>query len=125
MALETVKAKTNQKDAHGKVIMGEDGKPVSLEGEIEFDFGGNLAESTKMFGDDVVFSLYKAQAVVQCQAAMRRELVADNGDVSRVATSWKPGVKLERVVDPAAVAKAHFATLSDADKKAFLKQLQG
>lgn len=124
MALEEVKAKTTKKDAEGNPILGEDGKAQNLEGTIQFDFGDDLPSATKMFGDEVVFSLYKAQARVACQAAMRRELESPSGDVNRVASTWKPGVKLDRVVDPAAVAKKHFANLSPEDQKAFLKELQ-
>jgi hypothetical protein len=95
-----------------------------LSGEIEYDFGDNLQDACKKFSDDAVFSLYTAQAKIGCQAAMRRELESETGDVKRVATIWKPGVKLERVVDPVAAAKQHFANLDPEAQKAFLKMLQ-
>jgi len=42
--------------------------------EFEKDFGGNLAAAAEMFGEEVVYSIFEAQAVIRCQAAARSTL---------------------------------------------------
>ena len=102
-----------------KVINGE-----SHEATIPYDFGENLKEMTEKFTDSVVFTQARAQMKIVLQAAMRRRLEAGQ-TCDDPPESWKPGVQMERIVDPFAAAKALFATKSDEEKRAFLEQLQG
>ena len=91
---------------------------------ISYDFGENLDEMTKMFGADAVFSNARAQMKVGLQAAMRR-YITEGKDVSTLPGLWKPGVSMERTVDPIAAVKAAFAGWSKEEKAEFLKSLQG
>jgi hypothetical protein len=77
----------------------------------------------ELFGKEVTFSQARSQMKVGCQAAIRRFLEAGK-DPSDVSTLWKPGVQMERVVDPIASALKKFATMSDEEKAKFLEDLQ-
>lgn len=47
--------------------------------EFEKNFGGNLAEAVELYGEDTVYEVYFAQAVIKIQNAMRSMLdKADN-----------------------------------------------
>ena len=116
MALQTVTAKTIIKEGERK------GEEVS--GSIEYDFGNDLADATKKFGDDVVFSLFEQQAKIQCQARMRAELLSSTGSVTRVAEQWKPGVQMRASVDPISAAKNAVAGMDPEAKKEFLKKMK-
>lgn len=111
MAKEKVSAKTKL----------EDGSIVN--GEIDYDFGNDLKDAVAKFGDAIVFGYYRAHAVVQCQAGMRRCLESKS-DLKAWASTWKPGVTTPRVVDPIATAKAAYAKMDPAAKAAFLAQLK-
>jgi hypothetical protein len=105
------------KDKEGKVIK-------QVNGVCSYDFGDNLAETTKLFGEQIVHSGFVAQAIINLQAAMRRTLLA-GGDVAGLATSWKPGVSAPRAnVDPIAAAKNKFAQMNPAEKAKFLADLK-
>lgn len=98
-------------------------KKDGSEGNVSFDFGENLEEMVGLFGEGVTFSNARAQMKIGLQAAMRRRLEAGQ-PVDDLSTSYKPGVQMERIVDPIAAAKAKFATMSDEDKAAFLSDLR-
>ena len=94
-------------------------EPVAL----AYDFGDNLDEMVGMFGAETVFSNARAQMKIGLQAAMRR-YITEGKDVASLASAWKPGVTMERTVDPVAAIKAAFANWSAEDKKKFLRELQ-
>ena len=68
-----------------------DSEPVS----VDYDFGDNLDEAVSVYGEEVVFSRYKAAAVIDLQAYMRNQIRAEKSEAEiRTAVSeWKPGVK--------------------------------
>lgn len=72
------------------------------EAAIAYDFGETLEDAVAKFGADVVFTNFKRTATITAQAAMRRELEGGKGEEEIVAkmAGWKPGVAMERVVDP-------------------------
>jgi hypothetical protein len=112
-----VAAKTDVKDKEGKVLK-------TVNGVCSYDFGDNLAEATKMFGEQVVYTTFVAQAIINLQAAMRRTLIA-GGDCAALASTWKPGVSAPRVaVDPIAAAKNKFAQMNPAERAKFLADLK-
>ena len=115
MALQDVSAKTK--------VTNEDGTTNELEGTIQYDFGNDLKDAVDKFGEEIVFSLYAAQAKIQCQGAMRKTMV-DGGDVSQVAKLWIPGTSLEKKADPVAAAKLFFANASAEEKAEFIKMTQ-
>lgn len=111
-----VSAKTDIKDKEGKVVK-------SVNGAVSYDFGDNLAEAVKKFGEPIVFSKFVAQAVIDLQANMRRTLVA-GGDLKAMAAAWKPGVTVQRTVDPIAAAKNKYAQMSPEERAKFLAELK-
>ena len=98
-------------------------KKNDAEGTVPFDFGEDLEEMVSLFGESVTFSNARAQMKIGLQAAMRRRLEAGQ-PVADLATAYKPGVQLERIVDPIAAAKAKFATMDDDERAEFLESLR-
>ena len=102
----------------------------SIEGEeksatIVTDLGDNLRDAVEKFGEDVIFSNYKRAATITAQAAIRRMLETglDESAISDKMAGWKPGVALDRTVDPIAVLKAKLSGMSATEKKALLADL--
>ena len=98
-------------------------KKDDAEATINYDFGENLGEMTEKFGEGVVFTNARAQMKIVLQAAMRRRLEAGQ-PCDDLADNWKPGVQMERIVDPIAAAKAKYANMSEEERAAFLEDLR-
>lgn len=102
----------------------------SIDGEersatIVTDLGDNLQDAVAKFGDEVVFSNFKRAVTITAQAAVRR-MLEQNFDQSAITdkmAGWKPGVALDRTVDPIAVLKSKLAGMTPAEKKEMLKEL--
>jgi len=96
------------------------------ESSVAYDFGENIAKASQKFGEDVVFSLYRAQAKIQLQARMRSWMGAEvPKDCAAMASMWKPGLVADRGLDPLTTAKTYLANLTNPeDKKAFLEELK-
>lgn len=92
---------------------------------IATDLGDSLQDAVAKFGEEVIFSNYKRAVTITAQAAMRRMLEQnlDQDTITNKMASWKPGVALDRSVDPVAALKAKMATMSKAEKKALLEEL--
>lgn len=92
---------------------------------ITYDFGKNLAEMTAKFGEDVTFSNARANMKITLQGVLRRLIEAGKTqeEISGVAAQWKPGVQLERTVDPLSVARKAMAQMDDDAKQAFIEKL--
>lgn len=99
-------------------------KKDDLEATITYDFGKDLDDMVEKFGGEVVFTNARANMKIGLQSAMRRYLVAGK-DCSELVTAWKPGVQMERTVDPLSVAKKAYANMSDEEKAAFIANLTG
>ena len=97
----------------------KDGK----EATVNFDFGTDLADAVEKFTAEVVFSRYRAAGKIDLQSIMRRFLDAGK-NCQELLTIWKPGVTLERVVDPKATVKNAFAKMSPEEKTAFIAELK-
>jgi len=93
---------------------------------IVYDFGENLAEMSKKFKDEVVFSNARANFKITAQGAMRRYLSAGKNpeEIAELMSKWVPGVALERTVDPVALLLGKWGTMSEADKADVLKKLK-
>ena len=98
-------------------------KKNDTEASINYDFGENLEEMVEKFTDSVVFTNARANMKIVLQAAMRRRIEAGQ-PVDDLATTWKPGVQMERIVDPIAAAKAKYATMDEDQRAAFLEELR-
>ena len=97
----------------------KDGK----EATVEFDFGTGLDNAVELFGADVVFSRFRAASKIDLQSIMRRYLDAGK-DCQDLLTIWKPGVTLDRVVDPKAAAKNAFSKMTPEERTAFIAELK-
>lgn len=113
MALTEIKAT--------KKINGEDKAAA-----VAYDFGATLDEAVEKFGADVVFTNFKRTAVITGQAVMRRALEAGKGDeeIASIMQSWRPGVALERTVDPVASLVGKWDTYSKEEQDAIIKRLK-
>ncbi len=101
-----------------------------------YEFGENLKEACELFGDDVVYSKFKAAAVIDLQGVMRRAMFKEEGegddkvlvpvdqeDVQKVVDDWKPGVSNRVVRTPKERALAALKGMSPEDIKALLADL--
>ena len=93
---------------------------------IEFDFGENLKAARGLFGDEVIFSKFKAAAKIEAQATMRRLL--DRGlppnEVAAKMAEWKPGVTVEVASDPVASIIGKYKNMDEQQKQEFIRRLQ-
>lgn len=92
---------------------------------IVTDLGENLADAVAKFGEDVVFSNFCQSAVITAQAAMRRGLEKGktNEEIVGYMAGWKPGVQLQRQVDPLGALLSRVDKMSDEEKAAIIEQL--
>jgi hypothetical protein len=100
---------------------------VEKEAVIAYDFGGDLDGAVVLFGAEVVYANFVRSSVITAQAAMRRFLEdgkAADEIVAKMST-WKPGVPMERVVDPIAATLSRFQSMSPEDQLALLEKLKG
>lgn len=91
-----------------------------------YDFGDTLEVARKKFGDEIIFSNFKANAKITAQAAIRR-MLEDKKTPEEIAAKmkdWKPGVALERVIDPVSALLGRWDSYSDEEKSAILKKLK-
>ena len=80
-----------------------------------------------MFGEDVVFSNFRRASVVTAQSIVRRLIKAGKSDaeIQTAMSAWRPGVAVERVVDPVAALKARFSTMTEEERAKVLAELTG
>lgn len=121
MALEKIEVQTNKvkvKDAEGK--------EVNISTEFQYDFGDNLAAATAMFGEGVVFSLFKAKAVIQVQDMARNALVAGKSpaEAAELASKHKLGESTAVAKDPVAVGLKALEGMNPEQRKAFMDLLK-
>lgn len=98
----------------------------AIECTIEVDLAADAASAIEMFGADVVYSGFVANAKITAQAAMRREMVAgkDCAAIAERMKEWKPGVTLSRSpVDLLAAFKSKLSTMSEEERMAALAEL--
>ena len=93
---------------------------------VAYDFGATLEESVEKFGSDVVFTNFKRTAVITAQAAIRRMLEGGKSEEEIISamSSWKPGVALERTVDPVASLVGKWDSYSPEEQANILKTLK-
>ena len=126
MALETVSARYQIKDEAGNVQLDEEGKPLWSQITADYDFGDSLDHAVEAVGEDVAFSLYKAQGRIALQAIVRAKKKAGmvEEQIQDFVTSWKPGMIMERSsVSHEDAIKAAFSTWSPEKQAEFLSKL--
>lgn len=91
---------------------------VDKSAAIAYDFGASLSEATDKFGEDVVFTNFKRTATITAQAAMRRMLEGGKTEdqIVQAMAGWKPGVALERTVDPVGALESRWDSMSPEDQ---------
>ena len=93
---------------------------------VTTEFGETVEESVQAFGGDVVNSNFIANAKIALQAAMRRLMEAGKADVEIAATcaDWRPGVSIQRSVDPAAAMLAKFGSMTADEQAEYIEALK-
>ena len=127
------KQNPNVADAGPKTPKGEEytvhSPKTHREVTVQKDLGANLQEAISLFGEDRVFGLYKAQAVIRLQSAVRS--VLDRGgsveDAKQTGAEWRPDVvrrKAATVKDPVveALARAARGEISTKELQAIIAQ---
>ncbi|KKK50618.1 hypothetical protein LCGC14_3123230 [marine sediment metagenome] len=93
---------------------------------VQFDVPETLEEAKERWGEDVVYSRFKASTVIDLQSGMRGVIRADDFSADKLqlyAESWKPGVKTrgrtkdERLIDA-------LDALSDEDRAELLSKYE-
>ena len=88
-----------------------------------YPFGKDLQDAVSRFGEEVVFTNYRAQAKIKLQSLMRSFIIAGK-DVANLLATWKPGIQMERTpVAPEVAAENAFDRMDEAGKQAFLEKL--
>jgi len=93
---------------------------------INYDFGKDIAEMIKKFGEDVVFTNARGSFKITAQSVMRRYLESglDEKAIAEKMSGWKPGVTLERTIDPVAVLMSKWGSMSEEERSDVLKKLK-
>lgn len=126
MASEKITAKFQSKDENKNAILDAEGKPIWVEGTIDYDLGDSLDASIELFGADVVFSQFKSNARVAIQGVMRTKMQSGlAGDaLQSFFNTYKLGVAVEKTaVDPLQAVRAMFATWPEEKQKEYIANL--
>uniref|UniRef100_A0A6M3J900 Uncharacterized protein n=1 Tax=viral metagenome TaxID=1070528 RepID=A0A6M3J900_9ZZZZ len=119
MALITVTAETVKK---------EEGKPDVKLGpaSVNYDFGDSAADAVAKHTPEVVFSNYRANAVITIQSWIRSKLKAGKAqaEITALFAGYKIGVASAKGIDVEAAFMAKWSTMSDEDKKKKLLELK-
>ncbi|MCP3678754.1 MAG: hypothetical protein GY721_14625 [Deltaproteobacteria bacterium] len=109
MAVEMIGAKLGSMD-----------EPV----KVEFDVPETIEAAVAQFKEEVVFSRFRAQIIVDLQAYMRSLIKAEKtpDEIQEAVNAWEPGVK-QKGKSPSEKARDMFSKLSDEDRAALLEDL--
>lgn len=99
---------------------------VNKEAAVTVDLGVDAQDAITRFGDKVVFSNYLANAVIGVQSAIRRYLEKGKTqeEIQAIMNTYKPGVTLERVIDPLSALANQMENKSDEEMEAIFEQLK-
>lgn len=99
---------------------------VEKEATIIVDLGETVEDAIARFGAEVVFSNYLANVKIGVQSGIRRYLEAGiaAGDVQAKFENYKPGVTLDRVVDPIAAMAAKLQKMTPEEREAAFAALR-
>jgi hypothetical protein len=99
---------------------------VEKEATIIVDLGENVEDAIARFGAEVVFSNYLANVKIGVQSGIRRYLEAGlaAADVQAKFENYKPGVTLDRVVDPIAAMAAKLQKMTPEEREAAFAALR-
>jgi hypothetical protein len=93
---------------------------------IDYDFGDSLQDAVTRFGEKAVYDDFIASAKITLQAGMRRLLEAgkSEAEIASALATWKPGVKMERMVDPVVALMTKFGGMSEDEQLALIEKLK-
>jgi len=99
---------------------------LGKEATILVDLGDDAADAIVKFGDDVVFSNYLANTKVGIQSGIRRCIEAGlaPNEIQTKYDTFKPGVTVDRVVDPVAAMAAKLSKMSPEEQEAAFAALR-
>lgn len=99
---------------------------LSKEATVLVDLGDNGADAIAKFGDEVVFSNYLANSKVGIQSGIRRCIEAglNANDIQAKFDSYRPGVTMDRVVDPVAALAAKLSKMTPEEQEAAFAELR-
>jgi hypothetical protein len=110
-----------------KVSARNGNEETSPSAEVTYDFGDNLEQAVEIFGAEVVFSRFKAAAIVDLQALIRRHLDSDPPksaeEIQALATEWRPGVSTRKRKSTKEKAEDLFSQMSAEERTALLESL--
>ena len=95
---------------------GVEAKSVTL----EFNFGKDLQEAVKLYGESVVYEYYVGEAKIIFQNAVRQLIAAGKtqAEIAEKMKTWKPGVKAVRGKSPLEKVTGLLAKLTPEQKAA-------
>ena len=98
------------------------GETVTVENEMP----ENIEQAVEEYGDEIVFSRFRASLVIDIQAFMRSYLKGEDpktqDEIQTLVDDWRPGVKA-RGKSPTEKAKDLFSKLSAEQKAELLAEL--
>ena len=91
-----------------------------------FDFGADVEKAIEKFSAEVVHSNFVRAAKVTIQSVMRRLMEDGKTDeeIDGILETYKPGVALERTIDPEAALLKKFGQMDAMQQAAFIAELQ-
>ncbi len=99
---------------------------LEKEATVLVDLGENCEDAVARFGAEVVFSNYLANTKVDVQAGIRRYINAglDQAAIQAKFDNYKPGVTMDRVVDPVAAMAAKMQKMTPEEQEAAFAELR-
>lgn len=96
------------------------------EAAIMVDLGENMQDAADRFGADVIFSNYLANVKIGIQSGIRRYLEAGKSqqEIQQMFSNYKPGVTMDRVVDPIAALARKMAAATPEEQAAMFEELK-
>ena len=92
---------------------------------IVADVGDNCQDAIAKFGEEVVYTNYKRAVIITAQAAIRRflETGTSQDEITNKMAGWKPGVALDRSVDPIEAIKNRTKDMTQEEKEEMARKL--
>ena len=89
------------------------------------DLGENCQDAIEKFGAEVVHTNFKSAAKITAQAAMRRYMEAGKNteEITTLMEAWKPGVAMDRVIDPVAALVSRWDSYTPKEQQEILAKL--
>ena len=92
---------------------------------VTYDFGVDLDAMIALVGKDVVFTNARANFKITLQGLIRRYIAAGKNaaEIAETVAGWKPGMQMERTVDPLGAARRAMGSMDEDEKAAFIESL--